>query len=193
MLGRPNRTKTFLKVSGLIIGLTVGITVATAPAAAGGRIIYDNERHDSHKGHGKKHAYKKGFKHGYHKGQKHAYREGRGHGRHVKKHAYKHGHKNRYDKGYKHGRKHHRPSHGYKHGKLIYNFVFGFPGYGSWAPHGYRQHKRVRHYRHNSCHPVSRLGYDRYGRKVKFGGTMCYDRYGDSYIVKGSRHIIHYY
>ena len=91
MRERPNRTKTFLKVSGLIIGLTVGITVATAPAAAGGRIIYDNERHDSHKGHGKKHAYKKGFKHGYHKGQKHAYREGRGHSRHVKKHAYKHG------------------------------------------------------------------------------------------------------
>ena len=37
------------------------------------------------------------------------------------------------------------------------------------------------------------LNTDRYGRKVKFGGTMCYDRYGDSYIVKGSRHIIHYY
>lgn len=198
MRERPNRTKTLLKVSGLIIGLTVGITVATAPAAAGGRIIYDNERHGSHKSHGKKHAYKKGFEHGYHKGHKHAKRHG--HRKHVKKHAYKHGYKNGYDKGYKHGHKHaykHKPrhghGHGYKHGKPIYNFVFGFPGYGSWAPHGYKPHKRVRHYRHNSCHPVSRIGYDRYGRKVKFGGTMCYDRYGASYIVRGSRHIIHYY
>lgn len=196
MRERPNRTKTFLKASGLIIGLTVGITVATAPAAAGGRIIYDNERHDTYKGHGKKHAYKKGFKHGYHKGQKHAYRDGHGHGKRIKKHAYKHG----YKKGYKHGHQDaykHKPrhghGHGYKYGKPIYNFVFGFPGHGSWARHGYKPHKRVRHYRHNRCHPVSRIGYDRYGRKVKFGGTMCYDRYGASYIVRGSRHIIHYY
>ncbi len=44
-----------------------------------------------------------------------------------------------------------------------------------------------------ACHTVSKIGYGDYGRKAKIGGTMCYDSYGNSYIVKGSRYVIHYY
>lgn len=36
------------------------------------------------------------------------------------------------------------------------------------------------------CHPVSKVAY-RHGRGVRVGGTMCYDAYGNAYIVKGSR------
>ena len=44
-----------------------------------------------------------------------------------------------------------------------------------------------------ACHTVSKIGYDNYGRKAKIGGTMCYNSYGNSYVVKGSRYVIHYY
>ncbi len=82
-------------------------------------------------------------------------------------------------------------------------FYFGFGG-----GHGYDRHYRYRdrrhyrdryrqrrHYRRHGygCHPVSKIGYDHYGRRVKYGGTMCYDHDGYGYIVPGSRHIIHYY
>ncbi len=43
-----------------------------------------------------------------------------------------------------------------------------------------------------SCHATSKTGYW-YGRRAKIGGTMCYDSYGGSYIVPGSRYLIHYY
>ena len=36
-------------------------------------------------------------------------------------------------------------------------------------------------------------GRDHFGRRAKFGGTMCYDRFGYGYVVAGSRHVIHYY
>ncbi len=51
----------------------------------------------------------------------------------------------------------------------------------------------VRHAYGRTCHTVSKIGYDGYGRKAKIGGTMCYDAYGNSYVVKGSRYVIHYY
>ncbi len=51
----------------------------------------------------------------------------------------------------------------------------------------------VRHAYGRTCHTVSKIGYDGYGRKAKIGGTMCYDAYGNSYVVAGSRYVIHYY
>jgi len=50
-----------------------------------------------------------------------------------------------------------------------------------------------RHYRqnHQACHPVSKLKTNRYGRTTNIGGTMCYNKYGQGYIVKGSRHALH--
>jgi hypothetical protein len=44
-----------------------------------------------------------------------------------------------------------------------------------------------------ACHPVIGQGFDRFGRRAKFGGTMCYDGYGNGYIVAGSQHVIHYF
>jgi len=50
-------------------------------------------------------------------------------------------------------------------------------------------------YRHNryqkSCHPVSKNIIDRYGHHRKVAGTMCYNKYGQSYIVSGSRYYKH--
>jgi hypothetical protein len=42
------------------------------------------------------------------------------------------------------------------------------------------------------CRAVIRFGFDRFGRRAKIGGTMCFDRYGNSYIPSHSRHVIHY-
>ncbi len=56
-----------------------------------------------------------------------------------------------------------------------------------------RRHRR-HHYSRNhgsyDCHPVSKHGYDRHGYPARIGGTMCYDHYGNPYVVSGSRYII---
>ncbi len=41
-----------------------------------------------------------------------------------------------------------------------------------------------------ACTPVSKIAYDGYGRPIRIGGTMCFDRYGVGYIVPGSRYVI---
>jgi len=41
-----------------------------------------------------------------------------------------------------------------------------------------------------SCRPVFKYTYDRYGRRTKTGGTMCYDAYGEGYVVPGSRYVV---
>ncbi len=104
----------------------------------------------------------------------------------------------------------HRSGYGYRHRHSRFSFAFVFPfyylfpyypyypyypsypsyGYGSYSYYGHHS-SQPSHQRR--CHPVTGIGRDRYGRKAKFGGTMCYDRYGNSYIVRGSRHVIHYY
>ena len=43
------------------------------------------------------------------------------------------------------------------------------------------------------CRAVIKFGFDRFGRRAKIGGTMCFDRYGNPYILSHSRHVIHYY
>ena len=69
--------------------------------------------------------------------------------------------------------------------------------------HGQRQHVRLRHGQRlghgrrlghgGRCHQVRRHGFDRRGYRVLFGGLMCYDAYGSSYVVDGSRTIIRRY
>ena len=44
-----------------------------------------------------------------------------------------------------------------------------------------------------SCHQVRRHSFDRRGYRVLFGGVMCYDAYGTSYLVDGSRTVIRRY
>ena len=102
-------------------------------------------------------------------------------------------------------RRGHRFRHGGGHSSFLFAFVFPFHyfspyypyypyypsyGYGSYSYYGQHSSHQSRQQR---CRPVTGIGRDRDGRKAKFGGTMCYDRYGSSYIVPGSRHVIHYY
>ena len=41
------------------------------------------------------------------------------------------------------------------------------------------------------CRPTTGTGYLN-GRPAQFGGTMCYDAYGNAYIVRGSEHFLGY-
>ena len=90
--------------------------------------------------------------------------------RHRGKHHYK-----RHDRGRK---RHYRRS-GHRYGG--YGHGHGRKGYGKrgYAKHGY------------DCHPVSQVKWH-HGRKARFGGTLCYDRYGNGYIVPGSRYFVGY-
>lgn len=53
----------------------------------------------------------------------------------------------------------------------------------------YRPHRS--YHRGNGCHPVTKTAYH-HGRLAKIGGTMCYDAYGNPYVVSGSRYVMHY-
>lgn len=62
----------------------------------------------------------------------------------------------------------------------------------AWRPARHRPPYQARRI-HAACHPVIGHGRDHFGRKAKFGATMCYDRYGRGYVVAGSRHVIRYF
>ncbi|MHA1599289.1 MAG: hypothetical protein ACTSW2_00570 [Alphaproteobacteria bacterium] len=59
--------------------------------------------------------------------------------------------------------------------------------------HNTHNHNTMSYQAVRPCHATGKAGFDDYGRRVRIGGTMCYDAYGTPYIVKGSRHIIHNY
>ncbi|MEE9140472.1 MAG: hypothetical protein V3U18_06815 [Alphaproteobacteria bacterium] len=76
--------------------------------------------------------------------------------------------------------------HGGRHGYVPGHQPRNHPGLRLSYGHG-------RHAFGRACHAVSKIGHVGHGRKANIGGTMCYDRHGVSYIVAGSRYIIHYY
>ena len=121
-------------------------------------------------------------------GERHGLRSGRsfGHRRHG-----------RHGRSFRHGRRHgFRLGHG---GTKFFlslaipfaHFAFGHHGhrhyYGGHGAYG-GSYRYLRH-----CRKVVKTGYDRFGRRAKIGGTMCFDRFGNSYILSHSRHVIHYY
>lgn len=57
-----------------------------------------------------------------------------------------------------------------------------------------RQHRHVHGYSSHSgqggCHQAQIFVPDGYGGGTNIGGTMCYDRYGNGYLVPGSRFVI---
>ncbi|NWH07556.1 MAG: hypothetical protein HXY22_02725 [Alphaproteobacteria bacterium] len=63
--------------------------------------------------------------------------------------------------------------------------------YGHWyAPPRYFNYDRRRdYYETRQCHPVTKVGYDD-GYRVRIRATMCYDRNGRGYIVRGSRRVV---
>ena len=70
-----------------------------------------------------------------------------------------------------------------------------------YSSHRYHQNNRhsdgkrgySKHLGRYDCHAVTKWAYDDYGQKLKIGGTMCYDAYGQAYVVPGSRYLIHQY
>jgi hypothetical protein len=77
-------------------------------------------------------------------------------------------------------------------------FVLGNHGHHYYyRGHGYRYggySSRSGTYRYlGRCRYVTKFGYDRFGRRAKIGGTMCFDRFGKAYVLSHSRHVIHYY
>lgn len=103
-------------------------------------------------------------------------RHGGYHGSHNGGHHYRHRGHHRH-----HAQRHHRRGH-WRSGVTVH----------VWDP--FPPRPVIRHYPAvRPCHPVIGHGFDQFGRRAKFGGTMCYDRYGNSYVVAGSRHVIHYF
>jgi len=95
---------------------------------------------------------------------------------------------------------HYSPGHSGGH------YFLGHSGYHG----GYRDHDRHRGYAHpgytgdraylsgrreghgRGCESVSKHGTWE-GREARIGGTRCYDRYGEAYVVPGSRYLIESY
>lgn len=104
-----------------------------------------------------------------------------GHYKHHKKykqygkhHKYRHKHRRHYwkHKHYKHG--HYG---GYAKKPYYKDYSYGHAyGYGG----GY------------DCHKTSKIGHW-HGRKAIIGGTLCYNQYGEAYIVPNSHYLIEYY
>ncbi len=91
-------------------------------------------------------------------------------------------HSNHYNKGY------HRYNHGHHYSSRRRH---NYGHHNSYGPtHSYYQNKRHNSYRSKPCHKVSKTIVDEYGEYQKIGGTMCYDSYGQGYVVSGSRYNI---
>jgi len=75
----------------------------------------------------------------------------------------------------------------------------GYRTYGQHRRHDRRrrQHRYVHGFSSHSgqggCHQVQKFIPDGYGGGTNVGGTMCYDHYGNGYVVPGSRFVIAHY
>ena len=69
---------------------------------------------------------------------------------------------------------------------------YGHRPYRSRHQYGSSRQSRRHGYDGDDCHPTSKSGYHD-GYEGRVGGTMCYDDYGDAYIVPGSRYLIERY
>ena len=97
------------------------------------------------------------------------------------------GHNNNHSYG------HHYPSKHYNHGYSKHNSY-------RYKQHRYPDYQQRNHNSYNAygnrssytkpCHQTSKIVVDGYGRYQKIGGTMCYNSYGQGYIVSGSRYKI---
>jgi len=89
---------------------------------------------------------------------------------------------------YSQKRNHHYKKH-YSYNRKHYSYnPYSTRSYG--RHHNYQRNSYNNHYQ-KSCHPVNKAIVDRYGDYKNIGGTMCYDRYGQGYIVSGSRYLKH--
>lgn len=63
--------------------------------------------------------------------------------------------------------------------------------YYSAPPRSVRRGGHRQRYRREPCHTVYKTTYGAYGHPLEVAGTMCYDAYGRSYVVRGSRYVVH--
>ena len=68
----------------------------------------------------------------------------------------------------------------------------GYYGAGYGSRYGASGYSNIYNGAYN-CTSVNKVERDSYGRRVLMGGTKCYDAYGQSFIVPGSRYVIKYY
>lgn len=83
--------------------------------------------------------------------------------------------------GYSNKRNHHNKKH------YSYN---SYPTRSYGNHHNYYRNSYNNNYQ-KACHPVSKRTVDHYGHYKDVGGTMCYDSYGQGYVVNGSRYLKH--
>lgn len=93
------------------------------------------------------------------------------------------------------------------HRVLSHNFPSNRPGYGTVhrGPLGFETHHRIRAYEANrrqghaatsAYNPGCRIVYKEShvnGRPATVSGQMCYDEYGETYIVPNSRQLVEYH
>ncbi len=96
------------------------------------------------------------------------------------------------------------PSYGYVYPSYGYRSDYRYSGYGyrrdyRYPRYGYRRYYQPtyapppppRYVQHRNCSPIQGNG-TYHGRPARFGGTHCYDRYGNGYVVPGSAQFIYY-
>ncbi len=149
----------------IAISLTIGLlSLALSGPGQAGSLHYS---HGTHGGHGS--HYGSHYRH---------------HGAHGLL-SYVFGHRQRHHYGYNYGH-HDRYRYGSNHGVRTYSPSATYNS-DAHASHGANYNAQG-----SGCHAVYKTGYWD-GHRAKIGGTMCYDSYGKSYVVSGSRYLIKYY
>ena len=107
-------------------------------------------------------------------------------------------------RGYRHVRHDRHRYRGKRYGYRDYNYRYrdhrrhrkGYRSRTRYIPYvsvpSRRYSRPARRYASRDCHSVWKQGRWR-GRPAKVGGLMCYNRHGESYIVRDSKYLIHYY
>jgi len=139
----------------------------TAPVHAAGSAVVSSVGFSVHLGHGDGHHASHGLRHAFgHHGGRHRF------GHHPGKHNPRHGLSGRSHRGHGISGRSHR-----------------FQSFGHPSGHRSSRFGRTRSgHRGDDCRRVYKDGHHD-DRPARIGGTLCYDRHGDPYIVEGSRFV----
>ena len=72
--------------------------------------------------------------------------------------------------------------------------TFAFSPSHNYGNYGSSLSSSSHHYNQGtSCRSTYKYQYDEHGNKIRINGTLCYDSYGNAYIVPGSRYVANNY
>ena len=91
-------------------------------------------------------------------------------------------HGERYGERRRHGERHWQHDDRRHHGRIARRPVISSFQVNLWAPPPQVSY---------GCHPVTGVG-PYLGRQAQFGATLCYDAYGQAFILPGSQYVIGY-